>query len=237
MMAATWDRRKGPGRRRSDRALNAYRPAAVRGLLHDLGHQVATLSCLVEAVRGEDGLPEDARRRMDILALELSHLLDMIAAEPSGTPPAAETGTVELRSLGRQVAQLAEIRHCSSVTLLPGSDVIIEADFNVMRRVLTNVVENAARAAGAGGRVEISIRNADGAVIDITDDGPGFGQGAHGTASLGLSVVTSLLDSCGGSLEVRSPQAGGTLVSIRLPAAGGGRSNGKGGRHYKPGSQ
>ena len=62
MMEPARDRRTGPGRRLTDRALNAYDPLAVRGLLHDVGHQAATLSYLVEAVRGEAELPGHARR-------------------------------------------------------------------------------------------------------------------------------------------------------------------------------
>jgi hypothetical protein len=34
-------------------------------------------------------------------------------------------------------------------------------------------------------------------------------RAAPGAASLGLSAVTSLVESCGGSLKVRSPSAGG----------------------------
>jgi signal transduction histidine kinase len=86
--------------------------------------------------------------------------------------------------------------------------------------VLTNVVDNAARAAAPGGRVEISLRDQEWPAVDVADDGPGFGRGTPGTGSLGLSVVTSLLDACGGSLAVWARQGGGTLVRIRLPAAG-----------------
>jgi two-component system nitrate/nitrite response regulator NarL len=96
----------------------------------------------------------------------------------------------------------------------------IEANPLLLWRVLTNVVDNAARAAAPRGRVEISLRDHEGPAIDVADDGPGFGQGTPGTGSLGLSVVTSLLDACGGSLAVRARQSGGTLVHIRLPAVG-----------------
>jgi signal transduction histidine kinase len=204
----------------ADRALDAYDPLAVRGLLHDLGHQMTTLSCLVEAVRGEAGLPGDAQLRIEVLALEMSRLLGIIERELRGAPAAAEIRTIDLRSLAGQVAQFARLANRASVVLLPGPDVALEVDPSLLWRVLTNVVGNAARATGAGGKVEISLRSERGAAIDVIDDGPGFGRGPPGTASLGLSVVTSLLDSCGGWLEVRSPRTGGTQVSIRLPAAG-----------------
>ena len=191
---------------------------------------MATLSYLVEAVRGQTDLPGDARARIEVLAQGMSRVLDTIAHELPSAPSAAEVSTVDLRSLASQVAQLAQVSHCVSVVLLPGPDVTLEADPTLLWRVLTNVIENAARATGRGGSVEIRLHDHYGVAVEVTDDGPGFGRGPSGTASLGLSVVTALLESCGGSLEVRSPRAGGTQVSIRLAAVcGRGGENPEGG--------
>ena len=55
------------------------------------------------------------------------------------------------------------------------------------------------------------------AVVEVTDDGPGFGNGPPGTASLGLGVVSSLLESCGGRIEVQAPEAGGARVRLIIP--------------------
>jgi signal transduction histidine kinase len=180
----------------------------------------------VEAVRGEADLPGNARVRVETLAMGMSRVLDTIAHGLPGEPIAAEVSAVDLKSLISQAVLLADVGHCVSVVLLPGPDVTLETNPVLLWRVLTNVIENAARASEPGGKVEIRISKEHGAAIDVSDDGPGFGRGPSGTASLGLSVVTSLLESCGGTLEVRSPRAGGTRVSIRLPAT----RNGKGER-------
>jgi signal transduction histidine kinase len=158
---------------------------------------------------------------MEILALELTRLLDIIGDGLSGAA-AAGVNTVDVRSLAHRVEQLTRIRHPASVRLLPGPEVTAEADPSLVWRVLTNVVENAARATGPQGKVEIRLRDEREPAIDVIDDGPGLGLGPPGTSSLGLLVVTSLLESCGGALEVWSPLAGGTQVSIRLPAHGDG---------------
>jgi signal transduction histidine kinase len=212
------DRRRGRGRRRTD----AQDTLAVRGLLHDLGHQMTTLSYLVEAVRGNTDLPGDAEQRLDLLSLEMTRLLDVIAEEiPGRQAGAAAVGQVDLRALAGQVAQLAQVAHGTAVRLRPGAPASIQASPAVLWRVLTNVVDNAARAAGPDGHVDLAVSLPPGqawAVIDVTDDGPGFGHGPPGLASLGLSVVTALLESCGGRMEARTADSGGAWVSILLPA-------------------
>lgn len=179
---------------------------------------MTTLSYLVEAVRGDVELPGDAGSRLELLSLEMSRLLEIIAQEipaPAGVPAVAE---VELRSLAGQVTQLARIAHETSVILEPGPEVTVEASPALLWRVLTNVVDNAARAAGAFGRVGVAVSaQGDQAMLDVIDDGPGFGLGPPGAASLGLGVVTTLLESCGGTLEIRAPEAGGAHVRIIVP--------------------
>ena len=81
-----------------------------------------------------------------------------------------------------------------------------------------NVVDNAARAAGRAGSVTMAVRQDGGPVIEVADNGPGFGAGPPGTASLGLGVVRSLLEACGGSLAIEVPPRGGTTVRVTLPA-------------------
>ena len=148
----------------------------------------------------------------------MSRLLDIIAQEIPARAGVPASARVELRSLAGQVTQLARIAHETEVILEPGPEVTVEASPALLWRVLTNVVDNAARAAGAYGRVAITVSaRGDQAIIDVIDDGPGFGQGPPGAASLGLGVVTTLLESCGGVLEIRAPESGGAHVRIVVP--------------------
>jgi K+-sensing histidine kinase KdpD len=209
------DRRRSHGRRRGD--------GAARGLLHDLGHQMTTLSYLVEAVRGDVVLPDDSGFRMELLSLEMTRMLDIISSEVPDKHVAEDVGAINLAAVIGQVTELAGFAHEASVTMLPGPLIGVEASAALLWRVLTNVVDNAARAAGSRGKVEVEIRQEEtrpgdpDAVIDVTDNGPGFGKGPAGTASLGLGVVTALLESCGGRLEAQVPEAGGTRIRITIP--------------------
>jgi signal transduction histidine kinase len=207
------DRHSGPGRR----SYGSHDPLAVRGLLHDLAHEVATLSYLVEAVRGDPALPASSASRVELMSDEVTRLLDLIANEMLDDPPPAAPEDVDVRALANQMAQLATAAQMAEVVVNPGTQVRADVNPAVLWRVLSNVVGNATRAAGPDGRVEVTIRDTGDAVIDVFDNGPGFGHSPPGFASLGLRVVTLLLNSCGGTLAVYSPDTGGTRVRIVLP--------------------
>jgi signal transduction histidine kinase len=218
-MGSPLDRRQGNGRRRSD----TRDTRAVRGLLHDLGHEMTTLSYLVEAVRGDVSLPDDSSCRLELLSLEMSRLLDLLTHGLTGMENTGQREPFQLREMLVQLIRLAALTHGAQVELLPGPDTALELNPVLLWRVLSNVLDNGARAAGPGGQVTVAVlAGADasgGTVIEVADDGPGFGTGPRGTASLGLEIVTSLLEACGGSLEIGSPDSGGTVAWVRLPAA------------------
>jgi signal transduction histidine kinase len=212
-MVSPLERRRGAGRRRSD----DHDTAAIRGLLHDLGHEMTALSFLVEAVRGDVTLRGESSSRLELLSLEVSRLLGVIGQGLGDGALAGRAEPVELRPLVAQLARLASLAHGTQVLLLPGPDVTASLNPVLLWRVLSNLVDNAARAAGRAGTVTLEIRQGAETVIDVTDDGPGFGAGPAGTGSIGLEVVTTLLEACGGSLEVQSPPGGGTTARVTVP--------------------
>jgi signal transduction histidine kinase len=211
-MGWSLDRREGQGRRGSD----VRDTLAVRGLLHDLGHELTTLSYLIHAVRDEPVLPGDSDIRMELVSLEISRLIDIVTN--ALTSEAADP--VDIRAMASQITRLASAAYGAHVVLLPGPAVSVQVNPSLLWRALTNVIDNATRAAGQDGRVDVVVGQAPRTFIDVIDDGPGFGNGPPGVASLGLRVATSLLESCGGALEVHSPTTGGTRVRIALPGQG-----------------
>jgi signal transduction histidine kinase len=212
-MGSPLERRRSAGRRVTD----ARDVRALRGLLHDLGHEMTTLTYLVEAVRGDVGLPDDSSYRLELLSLEMSRLLDIIRYGLNGIDGPEQAEPVKLREMASQLIQLAQVAYQADVTLRPGQEATAHISPVVLWRVLSNVVDNAARAAGPGGWVKLAIHSNGRTVVDVADSGPGFGASPPGDASLGLDIVTSLLESCGGSLAVESPSSGGTLVRVVMP--------------------
>lgn len=109
-------------------------------------------------------------------------------------------------------------------------------DREMMHRVLSNILQNAAQAIGGAageGRVRVSAR-AEGAyyVIDFDDDGPGvspelrpvvfdpYVSARRDGTGLGLSIVKKIVVEHGGTIDVDSSFLGGARFRVRLPRAG-----------------
>jgi signal transduction histidine kinase len=54
-------------------------------------------------------------------------------------------------------------------------------------------------------------------VVEVRDDGPGFGGAPGRAGSLGLTVIASLLRSVGGHFELTDSPDSGTLVRAIFP--------------------
>jgi signal transduction histidine kinase len=187
-----------------------------RGLMHDLGHQMMTLSLLADSVRDDSALSADSRHRMELVMQEMFRIVDVIADSivPGAGPPVP--AAIDLRELAGDVAQLAGLTYDTTVTVEPGRPALIRIGSTQLWRVLVNLVDNAARAAGPGGKVTIGIEQGRDTIIEVTDNGQGFGGGPAGAAGLGLTVVRQLLDAVGGRLEVTNAPGRGTCMRVIL---------------------
>ena len=97
---------------------------------------------------------------------------------------------------------------------------------------VANLLDNAREHGGSGVTINVSSRMVDGAVeITVSDTGPGVSEAnvfriftpffttarESGGSGLGLSIVRSLLEAHGGTVELAGAGRGATFV-IRLPA-------------------
>lgn len=208
------DRDTSHGRAAS--ALEAASPVTA-GLLHDLGHHLMAVSLLAEALQADSGLSEEGRRRSELMVAETERALSMIAEARADAPPRPPDRRAEqlidVRALAARVCDMAMGSHQAAIRLEPGSPVYLQVNPTVVWRVLWNLIDNAARAAGPRGHVWVAVRRSSGTRLIVSDDGPGPGNGPAGSAGLGLSVVRQLLAGSGGHLEIGERLAGGTSAS------------------------
>src|SRR5215210_1735678 len=132
-----------------------------------------------------------------------------------------------------QTAQEAADLHLEMRSTLDGAPV--QGDRPLLERLVANLVENAVRHNRPGGMVEVCTVQAGGrSVVEVRNDGAlvpaeavgsllepfqRLDRGARGDgAGLGLSIVRSVAEAHGGSVELRARPSGGLVVRVSLPA-------------------
>lgn len=181
---------------------------SMRGALHDISQGIVTISYLLEIIGTDAGIPPDAARHLTLVREQTDHLLDLVGQTLSGEH---RCEAVAVRDLAVSVAATRSCADGTPVTVVPGDECVVVTEPTVVRRIIDNLVDNAVRAVGPDGRIEIAVRRRrDGAEIDVDDDGPGPGAGPPGRFALGLGIASSLAESCGGHLEIQESAAVGT---------------------------
>jgi signal transduction histidine kinase len=111
--------------------------------------------------------------------------------------------------------------------------VVVDADLNLMNRVVSNLLENELTHLPAGSRVNIWLRSQQGsAELVIEDNGPGFspdigsqvfkrfvkGKNSPGHG-LGLAFVEAVVQAHGGVAKVSDRPGGGAVITLSLPVS------------------
>ncbi len=193
------------------------------GLCHDLRQPLAAIVLLAEAARQEASrtAAEDSAGLVKVLTVIsaqahwLTQVVDDVLDPTGGVGDVRAVDMFELA--GACVARVALEPGLLPVRLLGERRVFVLAEPVRLQRALANVLENAARAAGPGGRVDVTVSRVDRtAVVTVADDGPGLGGLPSGTG-LGLLLARAFLAQHGGTVELTRSCLGGVLVTLSLP--------------------
>lgn len=210
-MGPRQDRRRGMGRRCSD----VEATVAVRRFLDDLGHELSLLSALVELVRDAD-VDAITRNQIDLIEQETERLCALVRDRVVKAP---EPGILHVRPLLEQLVSLTAASDGVQVLFSSENDVRMRIDGRLLWRMVSNLLENAIRAAGPRGRVEVVASGGQDVLIEIGHDAPGGKPSANGSSPLALSLVSGLARACGGRLVVRAADRG-TYAQLVFPGRG-----------------
>ena len=200
------------------------RTAMLGGIAHDLGTPLARLAFRIES------LPDGTREKA---VADLAEMRAMIAATLRLARDEASERTDQRVDLGSLldslVANLAETGQ--PVTLEPGERIVVTGDPQALRRLFTNLIENAVR---YGKQAAVGWRRTAAAVeVTVDDDGPGFGPDAQrlfdpfvrgdpsrnrdtGGTGLGLAIARSVAEAHDGQVLLED-RGGGGRVRVVLP--------------------
>jgi two-component system sensor histidine kinase MprB len=226
-------------------ALDASRERQ-RRLVADAGHELRTPLTslrtnidLLTQIDADDGpaldpqargeLLGDIRAQIDELTTLIGDLTELSRAEPLS--PVVET--IELSEvLDHALARVR--RRAPGVTFdMEASTWWLVGESAALERMITNVLDNAAKWSPTDGTV--TVRLVDG-VLTVDDEGPGikeedrphvferFWRAAESRtmpgSGLGLSIVAQVAERHSGQVEIDSSPAGGTRMILTLPGRG-----------------
>ena len=203
-------------------------------VLHDIKNAATMLSLLQENAPEHIHEPEfqqdmlelvdDALRRMGRVEQRLGALKDEI------TP---ELQNIELGSFLQDfVRKMKKKLPLMEITIEGSNEIQVSSDPDLLGSVLENLLLNAyeAREEGAVVRIRIGRDDADQALVEIIDNGPGisaellpdglfepFKTSKDGGSGIGLWQVKRVVTSLGGTVSANNNPDGGAQFVIRLP--------------------
>jgi two-component system nitrogen regulation sensor histidine kinase NtrY len=208
-----------------------------RKMAHELKNSLTPIRLTVEEILARQ--PEGDRKFMaeavQIVVNEVESLERRVRAfsDFSSDPPLRPT-TFDINALLQERISFLKPGHAAVLYELDLGENLppVIADVDRIKGVLTNLIENAAEAAGAGGRVlGTSYSREDRVYVEIHDSGPGLSNESRKTLfeptitfksrgmGLGLSIARKDALVCGGDLILIEGKLGGAGFRVVLPRA------------------
>jgi len=215
-------------------------------LVADAGHELRTpltsmrtnldLLAQVMAMPNDDRLsPEDrvdlmndVRAQMEELSVLISDLVELSRDEQ----PSHAIEHLDLRDIVDRAAERVQRRAPTLTYDLKLSSWYLDGDPAALERLITNLMDNAAKWSPEGGTVTVTL--ADG-LLQVADQGPGIAEEdlthvferfyrspeARATpgSGLGLAIVRQIAENHGGRVAAARAQGGGALLGVWLPGS------------------
>lgn len=212
--------------------------------LGDAAHELCSPLARLQMALGilEQRADEKQKPYLEDAREEVQHMSDLVNELLSFSKASLRPSDIKLEPVNvRAVAERAVRREAAGggeVLITVPEDIFVLATPELLQRALANLVRNALRYAGHAGPVSVSAKFKGGRVrISVADRGPGIPseQLQHvfetfyrldisrsresGGVGLGLAIVRTCAESCGGTVVARNRKDGGLRVFLELKAA------------------
>ena len=202
------------------------RTAMMAAIAHDLRTPLTRLRFRIE------GLPEEQRNKASADIDQMEEMISATLIFVRDTTRPGERTPLELSSLLESLCdEMAETG--AETEVASGEKVVLEGDPMALRRLFSNLLENAVK---FGGRARARVfRDETNAFVEIEDDGPGIPPAdtekvfepfyrrepsrsrQTGGIGLGLAVVRSIARGHGGDVALVNRVGGGLTARVQLP--------------------
>ena len=199
-------------------------------VVHDLKNIITQLSLLLKNAERHRDNPEFQRDMLMTVETSLEKMRQMMLQLREGTKPAGTSSGVELKPLLQRIVRLAD-QHDRQVDLEIVDRVATRGHESRLERVIGHIVQNALDATPTNGRVWVRLRQSAGrAELTVGDTGSGmtlefirtrlfrpFSSTKPSGMGIGTYESSQYIRELGGSIEVSSQVAHGTVITVYLP--------------------
>lgn len=227
------------------RRLETVRQDFVANVSHELKTPLTSITGYVETLLHDDLDPDTTRRFLETIQKNAKRMHDLIEDQldlariesgrylPRPEPvPVPET----IQGAWSGMAQAAARRGIRFRVEVASDAEVLTVDPNALRQILSNLLSNAVRYAGAEGEIRCVVRRiGSGTTLEVSDTGIGM-AGEHltriferfyrvdparsreeGGTGLGLAIVKHLVESHGGQVGAESTLGRGTTIRCWIP--------------------
>ena len=216
----------------------------ISSLSHELRTPLTAITGWSETLLQSDDLDENTQRGMKIIHREAGRLTEMVLSllDYTRIQDGRMTLNMEMADLRSEfedtVFMYGSRLEADGIHLeyLENEDDVpeISCDPQRMRQVFLNILDNASKHGGEGGRIDAEICCVDDSVVvRIRDYGPGIpedeiplvkkkfykGSSKARGSGIGLAVCDEIVEMHGGQLILENAPGGGTLVTVQLPVS------------------
>jgi len=214
--------------------------ALLAGFAHEIRNPLSTIGLNLQLVKediAEGDTPRDKRayKRLDVVEKEVRRLQGMLDGFLSfARRPELDLQPTDINGLLRRVVEFCEPEMDQagvSLKFYPGQGLLtVQADGDLLRAALVNLLRNALDACEPGDEVLVSSQRVDDQlIVQVTDTGQGMAPEVleqvfrpyfstkKGGTGLGLPTTRRIVQEHGGTLTVTSEESKGTQFSMTLP--------------------
>ncbi|MEJ2301298.1 MAG: GAF domain-containing protein [Anaerolineales bacterium] len=228
--------------------LETLRNDLISMIYHDLRSPLANVVSSLDVLASLSSLEEDpafkslleiamrSTERIQRLTNSLLDLNRLEAGQPVGDLKPTDPLTLVSEAV-EAVMPIARNKEQSVDLTLPEQAPLVSADGDMIRRVLSNLLENAVKFAPAGGTISVGAREeGDSVLMWVKDDGPGIPGSEHERIfdkytrlqakdgpkgiGLGLAYCRLAVEAHKGRIWVESEPGEGSIFCFTLPKAG-----------------
>jgi len=222
--------------RRQDRLAAVGRLAA--SIAHEIRNPLAAMRGSIQMLRSEMKDGSDHTQLMEIILRESDRLNKIVTDYLNyARPRRAELKDVDVCELIEETLKL--LRNSPELSdghaleeQLPKEPLMVKGDAEQLKQVCWNVARNALQAMPAGGKFHVRAERtpADRVQLIFKDSGRGMSPeqverlfepftSTTGGTGLGLSIVYQIIRDHSGTINVRSREGDGTVITVELPGA------------------